>query len=63
MIQVNIGGVDSETNTSINCKSPVAALQFLKKHDHEGSSVYISITVDVEEGYKLLEFLKELRNE
>lgn len=54
-VKLSIGGVDGETNVYIECRSGRAALEFLQKHDHEGSSVGITIEYeDPEEGYEAL---------
>jgi hypothetical protein len=58
MYHVIIGGVDQETDVTIECHNAQAALTFLAQHDHEGSTVTITISYhDAEQGYEALERL------
>lgn len=54
-IEVAIAGVDGETEVAIVSPNPGVALTFLRRHDHEGSQVEISIKGTNEEAYRLLE--------
>lgn len=61
-INVNIAGVDGETNVHGESARASTALEFLKTHDHEGSSVTIVIeTDDPAEGYELLDFVRAVQ--
>jgi hypothetical protein len=57
---VDVGGVDGETDVWMKTPSVRVARSFLSRHDHEGSSVGMIITIDnPEEVYRLLDLLGE----
>jgi len=61
MIEVTIGSVDGISSCRCQVDTAPAALDFLAKNDHEGSSVDVQFHLDfgVDEGYALLKWLAE----
>lgn len=54
IIKLSIGCVDG-TRVDYKCFERKDALEFLLRHDHEGSVIDAEITLQSEEVYKLLE--------
>jgi hypothetical protein len=62
ILSLGIDGVDGETNVSMQAPSAKSLLDFLQKHDHEGSSIGLTISVDnPEEAYAILRLLQEIQ--
>jgi hypothetical protein len=56
--EVNVFGVDGETNVSMHAMNAAAIRRFLTKHDHEGSGVQLHVTADDGEAYDVLTALE-----
>lgn len=61
-VEVGISGVDGAEYAMVTL-DPVAALAFLRDHDHEGSGVSVVITDDEEGAYRLLETASNLHQQ
>lgn len=62
-IQVSVASVSGEDEYTYGCMNVAAALKFLERTDHEGSSVSLRIDVDnSEQVYNMLNTLEIVEN-
>jgi hypothetical protein len=57
VFELGVAGVDNETHIAFTTPHVTSALAFLEKHDHEGSSVGLTIKVHGGRAYDVLRML------
>jgi hypothetical protein len=59
-LTITVGGVDGETNFIMYTRHPYQAMKFITDHDHEGSTLSMTLRVDDEQVYRVLETLVKI---